>query len=126
MKNLHFQFNVFKNETNTKQDVKFPKRLRCDLIFLLLFVQVDICKIRQRSPLLLFRRKRKEGCPDERQRSMAGVVCSLQNEIKNPEMGLHFNGIKPPSRQLSGPRKHPSYPCGQEEDYATRTGGISE
>ena len=24
------------------------------------------------------------------------VVCSQQNEIKNPEMGLHFNGIKPP------------------------------
>jgi hypothetical protein len=27
---------------------------------------------------------------------MDGVVLSQQNEIKNPEMGLHFNGIKPP------------------------------
>ena len=24
------------------------------------------------------------------------VVCSQQKEIKNREMGLHFNGIKPP------------------------------
>jgi hypothetical protein len=39
MKNLQFQFNVFKNETNTKQDGKFPKRLRCDLILWLLFDQ---------------------------------------------------------------------------------------
>ena len=82
--------------------------------------------IRQRSPLLLFRRKRKEGCPDSACARLAGVVLSLQNEIKNPEMGLHSIGIKPPSRQLSGLRKHPYYPCGQEGDYATKTSRISE
>jgi hypothetical protein len=55
------------------------------------------------------------------------VVCSQQNEIKNPEMGLHFNGIKPPRPDSANARLDtPPIPAGRRGDDASGAGKTSE
>ena len=51
------------------------------------------------------------------------VVYSQQNEIKNPEMALHFIGIKPPRPDSAGARPDtPPIPAGRRGNDAYRAG----
>jgi hypothetical protein len=51
---------------------------------------------------------------------MDEVICSRQNEIKKTEMGLHFDGIKPPRPDSARARLDtPPVPAGRRGNVAS-------